>query len=70
VKWGALAIGELTDGGRLRATLARYRPAAVVHLAALAYVGESTLNPTLYHQNSVGRHRHSPISPSGSVSRH
>jgi len=39
---------------RLRAVLARYRPAAVVHFAAFAYVGESTLNPNLYYQNNVG----------------
>jgi UDP-arabinose 4-epimerase len=54
VKWGALEIGELADGVRLRETLARYRPAAVVHFAALAYVGESNLNPILYYQNNVG----------------
>ena len=35
-------------------TLARHRPAAVVHFAALAYVGESNLNPILYYQNNVG----------------
>jgi len=39
---------------RLRAVLARYRPAAVVHFAAFAYVGESILNPSLYYQNNVG----------------
>jgi UDP-arabinose 4-epimerase len=54
VKWGPLAIGELADSVHLRATLARYRPAAVIHFAALAYVGESTLNPSLYYQNNVG----------------
>lgn len=48
VQWGPLEIGELADGGHLRATLARYRPAAVIHFAALAYVGESALNPSLY----------------------
>jgi UDP-arabinose 4-epimerase len=54
VKWGALEIGELTDGSRLREVLTRYRPAAVVHFAALAYVGESHDNPALYYQNNVG----------------
>jgi UDP-arabinose 4-epimerase len=53
VKWGALEIGELADSVHLRATLTRYRPAAVVHFAALAYVGES-MSPTLYYQNNVG----------------
>ena len=54
VKWGVLEVGELADGGHLRAVLTRYRPAAVVHFAALAYVGESTSNPDLYYQNNVG----------------
>jgi UDP-arabinose 4-epimerase len=54
VKWGALEIGELADVVHLRETLARYRPAAVVHFAALAYVGESTLDPTFYYRNNVG----------------
>jgi UDP-arabinose 4-epimerase len=54
VKWGALEFGELADGARLREVFARYQPAAVIHFAALAYVGESVLNPTLYYQNNVG----------------
>ncbi len=54
VKWGALEVGELTDQDKLRATLARYRPAAVVHFAALTDVGESNRNPPLYYQNNVG----------------
>jgi UDP-glucose-4-epimerase GalE len=54
VKWGALEIGELTDQNKLRATLVRYRPAAVVHFAALTDVGESNRNPPLYYQNNVG----------------
>lgn len=36
VQWGALEFGELTDKLRLREILARYRPAAVIHFAALA----------------------------------
>jgi UDP-arabinose 4-epimerase len=54
VKWGALEVGELADGVHLRETLARHRPSAVIHFAALAYVGESNLNPTRYYQNNVG----------------
>jgi UDP-arabinose 4-epimerase len=53
VKWGALEIGDLSNRDRLRDTFKRYRPAAVIHFAALAYVGESNLNPTLYYQNNV-----------------
>jgi len=54
VQWGALEIGALADGGRLREVLTRYRPAAVVHFAALAYLGESNADPLLYYQNNVG----------------
>ena len=54
VQWGALERGDLTDKPHLRETLARYQPAAVIHFAALAYVGESNLNPALYYQNNVG----------------
>jgi UDP-arabinose 4-epimerase len=54
VKWGALEVGDLTDKMRLREAFARHRPAAVIHFAALAYVNESNLSPTLYYQNNVG----------------
>jgi UDP-arabinose 4-epimerase len=54
VKWGALEIGELTDQNKVREALARYRPAAVIHFAALIDVGESNRNPALYYQNNVG----------------
>ena len=54
VQWGALEIGALADGVRLREVLTRYRPAAVVHFAAFAYVGESNADPLLYYQNNVG----------------
>src|SRR6266581_3164850 len=54
VKWGELVVGDLADGPLLRATLMRHRPAAVVHFAAFAYVGESAENPALYYRNNVG----------------
>jgi UDP-arabinose 4-epimerase len=54
VKWGPLEVGELSDAPHLRETLMRTRPAAVVHFAAFAYIGESNLKPTLYYQNNVG----------------
>ena len=47
VKWGSLELGDLVDAARLRQVLAQYKPAAVVHFAASAYVGESNLDPTL-----------------------
>jgi UDP-arabinose 4-epimerase len=54
VKWGALEIGDLSDIPRLRAAIARHHPAAVVHFAALAYVGESNEDPIFYYRNNVG----------------
>ncbi|HZE46313.1 MAG TPA: UDP-glucose 4-epimerase GalE, partial [Xanthobacteraceae bacterium] len=54
VKWGELVVGDLADRALLRATLERHRPAAVVHFAAFAYVGESHENPALYYRNNVG----------------
>ena len=54
VKWGPLEIGDLADRARLREVMARHRPAAVVHFAALAYVGESNENPAAYYRNNVG----------------
>ena len=54
VKWGVLEVGELADGARLRAALVRHRPAAIVHFAALAYVGESNENPAAYYRNNIG----------------
>jgi len=54
VKWGPLVQGDLTDRALLREALRWFRPAAVVHFAAFAYVGESIKNPGLYFDNNVG----------------
>jgi UDP-arabinose 4-epimerase len=54
VRWGELVVGDLLDRQLLRDTMRRHRPVAVVHFAALAYVGESTENPSLYYRNNVG----------------
>jgi UDP-arabinose 4-epimerase len=54
VKWGELVTGDLADRSLLRATLQRHRPAAVMHFAAFANVGESSQNPPLYYRNNVG----------------
>jgi UDP-arabinose 4-epimerase len=54
VEWGDLDLGDFADIQRLHATFARHRRAAIVHLTALAYVGESNANPAAYHRNNVG----------------
>ena len=52
VKWGELVVGDIRDRAALNSVFRRHRPAAVLHFAALAYVGESvtirllTLRPT------------------------
>jgi UDP-glucose-4-epimerase GalE len=53
VKWGPLEVGDISDRGRLRDVLERHQPAAVMHFAAYAYVGESVENPLLYFQNNI-----------------
>lgn len=54
VRWGPLEVGDLADAARLAETIARHRPAAVVHFAAFAYVGESNEIPATYYRNNVG----------------
>jgi UDP-arabinose 4-epimerase len=53
VKWGLLVEAELRDTDKLRQILAWYRPEAVIHFAALAYVGESVKAPHAYYENNV-----------------
>jgi len=48
VKWGPLEVGDIADTRRMRAVLEQYQPAAVMHFAGYAYVGESVENPLLY----------------------
>lgn len=53
VRWGPLVRGDLRDGERLNAVLEYYKPAAVIHFAASAYVGESVVDPDKYYSNNV-----------------
>jgi UDP-arabinose 4-epimerase len=53
VKWGPLERGDLLDTARLDKVLRKRRPAAVLHFAALAYVGESVREPERYYLNNV-----------------
>jgi len=54
VKWGPCETVELTDRDRLARVFAAYRPSAVLHFAAYAYVGESVTEPDLYYRHNVG----------------
>lgn len=53
VRWGPLEQGDIADRERLDAVIDRYRPAAVMHFAAYAYVGESVQDPGKYYRNNV-----------------
>ncbi len=53
VRWGPFVAGDILDSGRIAATLAEYKPEAVIHFAAFAYVGESVEDPAKYYHNNV-----------------
>ena len=53
VKWGPLEEGDIADRARLDEVIVRYQPAAVMHFAAYAYVGESVQDPGKYYRNNV-----------------
>jgi len=54
VRWGPLVEGDLHDSPRLAAALRAHKITAVMHFAALAYVGESMTDPETYYRNNVG----------------
>jgi UDP-glucose 4-epimerase len=53
VKWGPLECGDIRDRGRLAAVIEAYKPAAIVHFAALIEVGESVKSPAAFFDNNV-----------------
>lgn len=54
VKWGPFVKGDLNDAARLGETLKEHKVEAVINFAALAYVGESNVEPTRYYRANVG----------------
>jgi len=54
VRWGPLVIGDLRDTSLLVETMRAHSVGAVMHFAALAYVGEAVNHPELYYHNNVG----------------
>ena len=52
-RYGRLVVGDIRDACILDDTFTRYDIDAVMHFAALAYVGESVSEPDLYYQNNV-----------------
>jgi UDP-arabinose 4-epimerase len=53
VQWGPLEVGNLHDRKRLDEVLIKYKPTAVLHFAAYAYVGESVIKPADYYWNNL-----------------
>jgi UDP-arabinose 4-epimerase len=53
VRWGPLVQGDILDLTALNAAFDRHRPVAVIHFAALAYVGESMSRPLAYYRVNV-----------------
>ena len=54
VKFGPFEQGDLTDRARLDEVFEKYKPAAVMHFAALSQVGEAMSQPGKYWANNVG----------------
>jgi len=53
VQWGPFEQGDIRDDAALDHAFATYRPDAVMHFAALAYVGESVERPDIYYETNV-----------------
>jgi UDP-glucose-4-epimerase GalE len=53
VRWGKMIEGDIRDAAALDAAFAANRIDAVMHFAALAYVGESVTAPSLYYDVNV-----------------
>jgi len=53
VKWGPFVKGDILDRAVLDGVFEQYKPKAVFHFAAFAYVGESVTDPGKYYRNNV-----------------
>lgn len=53
VQWGPLVEGDILDRDALDRAFGEFRPLAVMHFAAFAYVGESVTDPGKYYRNNV-----------------
>ena len=53
VKWGPFVKGDIHDRHVLDHVFEVFRPSAVLHFAAFAYVGESVADPGKYYWNNV-----------------
>lgn len=54
VRWGEFVEGDMLSQDQLVAAIRTFDPAAIIHFAASAYVGESVTDPAKYYRNNVG----------------
>ena len=54
VRWGEFVEGDTLSQEQLIASIRTFDPAAIIHFAASAYVGESVTDPAKYYRNNVG----------------
>lgn len=52
VRWGPFHRGDILDDNALQMAIDQYRPAAIMHFAADALVGESVVDPAKYYRNN------------------
>ena len=53
VKWGPAEEGDIRDRARVDEVLAKHKPSAILHFAALIEVGESVKDPVAFYENNV-----------------
>lgn len=53
VHWGPFEKGDIRDRARLDEVIAKHKPKAVMHFAALIEVGESVKEPVAFYDNNV-----------------
>lgn len=53
VRWGPYEQGDIRDRARLDEVIAKHKPKAVMHFAALIEVGESVKEPVAFYDNNV-----------------
>jgi UDP-glucose 4-epimerase len=53
VKWGPAEEGDIRNRARLDEVLAKHKPSAILHFAALIEVGESVKDPVAFYENNV-----------------
>lgn len=54
VRWGPFEEGDIRDAPRVREVIARHKPVAIIHFAALIEVGESVKYPERFYEVNVG----------------